>query len=521
VAIFHFSAKVVSRGAGQSVVAAAAYQSRSDLYNERDGQTKSYSSHGQQELLESAIYAPKDSPEWVFSREQLWNAAEKAEDQHNKTRAKSAITARHIELALPHELTLEQNKRLVVDFVRDNFTRKGFVADINIHSADRDGDSRNIHAHILVTMRKLDGQELSAIKDRNNRKELRELLNHWRENWAKQQSRHLERAGFKMEAARMVYGHKTLEEQAQIAEVRQDFDHAEALRREPTIHEGANATQMKREGRGDESRLATFNQQAMNRREAIEKARAERESIKATEERIIYANTPQGHLSRVERAHEWQRDRLALNQERERLKQQDAHTWQRRDDLHAVPDVVRSHERERARELDSLERKQAEERQTLEQRQRDERDRAAADKIWHDHAGDILGMQSDIERNQYRQGKKTRIRNMDKSAAQKEAERKQSDYYSRIKRDQKAPTEEQQLNRDLQAELRRQQREAEKAAQKPAWHEAHREEQDQQSREKVQQAQTAREAQLARIMKRRKQGLQNELENDGGRELEL
>jgi hypothetical protein len=70
------------------VVAAAAYQARARLYNEQDGLTKDYTRHHGQELLESAIYAPKNAPQWT--REQLWNAAERAEDAHNKTRARDA-----------------------------------------------------------------------------------------------------------------------------------------------------------------------------------------------------------------------------------------------------------------------------------------------------------------------------------------------------------------------------------------------------------------------------------------------
>ena len=140
---------------------------------------------------------------------------------------------------------------------------------MNIHSADRNGDSRNIHAHILVTMRKLEGDQFSAKKDQVNKTQLREQMKHWRENWAKQQSRHLERAGFKMEAARMIYGHKTLEEQQKIAELRDDHDHAEALKREPTQHEGATATQMKREGKS--SRIVDFNKEADDRRAELQK----------------------------------------------------------------------------------------------------------------------------------------------------------------------------------------------------------------------------------------------------------
>lgn len=467
-AIYHFSAKVISRGQGQSVVAAAAYQSRSCLVDERDGQTKDYSQHGQQELLASNIYAANTAPDWVFDRGKLWNAAEHAEDQHNKTRAKSAQTARHIELALPHELDLEQNRRLVGDFVRDNFTRKGFVCDVNIHAADRGGDSRNIHAHILVTMRKLDGEQFSAEKPRLTKAEQREQLAHWRENWAKQQSRHLERAGFKMEAARMVYGHRSLEEQAKIAEARGDHEHAEALKREPTLHEGPNATQMKRNGKGEESRLVQFNQQAAERREELAKDRAEFKKLLEAEQKIYYTRNPGGKLARLHRRHEWQRDKLELKQETEKLRHHNAQEWERHKDAQGSPVVAAWNERERERQQIDFERAQAEERAALEKKQQEHR--AFAVKFWTIQDDEKKQAKANLndkpERNQYRQGTRTRIRNMGKSEAQQEADHRQASYYNRIKRDQREPTEEQRLNHDLQAELRRQ-REAGQARQDP------------------------------------------------------
>lgn len=439
-AIFHFSHKVVSRGQGQSVIAAAAYQSRSCLHDERDGQTKDYSKHGQQELLASGIYAPKDAPEWVFDREKLWNAAERAEDQHNKTRAKSAITAQHIELALPHELTEEQNRRLVVDFVRDNFTRKGFVCDVNIHSADRQGDQRNTHAHILVTMRKLEGEQFSAEKNRMDKTQLREQVKHWRENWAKYQSRHLERAGFKMEAARMIYGHKTLEEQQKIAEARGDHEHAEALKREPTIHEGATATQMKREGKGEESRLVAFNQQAAERREELAKDRAEFKKLLEAEQKIYYTRTPAGKLSRLDRRHEWQRDKLQLKQERDQIRQQNAQEWERHKDAQGSPVVAAWNERERARQQIDFERAQAEERAALEKKQQEHRDFAV--KFWTIQDDEKKQAKANLynqkpERNLYRPGLRETLRNMGKSEAQQEHERNQARYYKRVKEEQR------------------------------------------------------------------------------------
>src|SRR5258708_6140146 len=146
-AIFHLSAKVVSRGKGQSAVAKAAYNSREKIEQELTGVVNDFSRKSG--LLFSGIFAPKDAPEWAHDRAKLWNEVERGENR------KDAQLAREVEISLPHELTDEQRRQLVTDFVREQFQRKGMVADVNIHASDRQGDERNHHAHILLTQRSI------------------------------------------------------------------------------------------------------------------------------------------------------------------------------------------------------------------------------------------------------------------------------------------------------------------------------------------------------------------------------
>jgi len=62
----------------------------------------------------------------------LWNEAEKAE------RHPRAQIAERIIIALPHELSLEQNQWLLQDHIRD-FTRQGRVVQAAIHPPDPTG----------------------------------------------------------------------------------------------------------------------------------------------------------------------------------------------------------------------------------------------------------------------------------------------------------------------------------------------------------------------------------------------
>ena len=228
-AIYHLSATAVQRSKGHSAVAGAAYRSGMVLRDVMTGQTHDY--QRKRGIVQSEIIAPENAPAWTHDREALWNHAELAEKRRD------GQPAREIRLALPSELTDEQRADLVFTYAQDMFASSGMVADIAIHRPDRHGDQRNHHAHILLTMRELDGDNFSTRKQRDwNRTE---LLEYWREQWADYQNDALEAAGYD---ARV--DHRSFEEQG--------------IDREPTWHLGKDASAMEREGKasriGDENR---------------------------------------------------------------------------------------------------------------------------------------------------------------------------------------------------------------------------------------------------------------------------
>ena len=143
-AIYHLEAKVVSRGAGRSAVAASAYLSCSRLYNDYDGIQHDYTK--KQGLVWQEVFLPEYAPQEWKDREQLWNAVEEVET------AKDSRLAREFVVALPIELSREQQIELLQDFIREQFVADGMCADAAIH----DTDGHNPHAHILLTVRPLD-----------------------------------------------------------------------------------------------------------------------------------------------------------------------------------------------------------------------------------------------------------------------------------------------------------------------------------------------------------------------------
>ena len=143
-AIYHLEAKVVSRGAGRSAVAASAYLSCSRLYNDYDGIQHDYTK--KQGLVWQQIFLPEYAPQEWQDREKLWNAVEEVET------AKDSRLAREFVVALPIELNRGEQIDLLQEFIREQFVSDGMCADAAIH----DTDGHNPHAHILLTVRPLD-----------------------------------------------------------------------------------------------------------------------------------------------------------------------------------------------------------------------------------------------------------------------------------------------------------------------------------------------------------------------------
>lgn len=256
-AIYHLSAKIVSRSTGRSSVSAAAYRSASRFTDQRTGQDHNYTA--KRDVQHSEILAPENAPDWMHDREKLWNAVERVEKRRD------AQLAREIEVALPRELTTDEHIKLVRDFVQKEFVNHMLIADFNIHAGRARDGGEQPHAHIMLTTRELLGDDFAAIKNRDWNGT--DKLEGWRSRWADHVNLELERGGH---ACRI--NHRTLEAQRTEAERRaehargigdirtaeQQEERAVALDREPEPKLGPTASNMEKLGhesrRGDERR---------------------------------------------------------------------------------------------------------------------------------------------------------------------------------------------------------------------------------------------------------------------------
>ena len=238
-AIYHLSVKAVSRSAGRSATAAAAYRAGCEIADERTGEIHDYTRKGGVESAD--IVLPDGAPEWATDRAKLWNAAELAEKR------KDACVAREFEVALPSELSPAERRRLALDFAKDMANREGCAVDVAIHAPGREGDNRNHHAHILRTTRKVEADGLGAKLDTEKAGRKRsDDLKAVRAKWADLTNERLRENGI---AARV--DHRSLE--------------AQGIDREPTQHLGPAASGYERRtGQPSDKRI-------QQEREAVER----------------------------------------------------------------------------------------------------------------------------------------------------------------------------------------------------------------------------------------------------------
>lgn len=225
----HFSVTLIKRSKGQSMVTKATYQARERIYDERaqkwrDGTRK-------KDVVFKEIIAPHG--EW--ERGALWNTIE-------KDRRKDAQLGREIIIGLPRELSHAQHRDMVRDFVRENFTAKGFVVDCCYHDRSGSDGLRQPHVHLLVTLRPLQSDGSFGLKAREWNGAQKESLKRWRKSWEQHANTALERAG-------------------RPERISLDNYKVQGVKKAPQRHLGQKAWQMEQKGivtqKGDRNRRAS------------------------------------------------------------------------------------------------------------------------------------------------------------------------------------------------------------------------------------------------------------------------
>ena len=269
-AIFHMSFSNISAGKGRSAIASAAYRSGKKLFDQKEGRSYFYA---RSVMPESFILTPKNAPEWASDRERLWNEVER------KDRRANSRYAKEFNVALPVELSEDEQKELLTKYVQENFVDEGMVADVAIHRDHPD----NPHAHVMLTNRPFNPDGTWGLKskrenilDENGNKtytgnsrfprsrkvwlvdwDKKEKITEWRHNWAVSVNQVLEQKNIPDRISEKSF-------------IEQGIDDT------PMQHEGINSKRYERK---------EFNQQVKNYRKA-------KASYKNNQEKVIN----RGHL---------------------------------------------------------------------------------------------------------------------------------------------------------------------------------------------------------------------------------
>ncbi|MBF7105257.1 MobA/MobL family protein (plasmid) [Pediococcus pentosaceus] len=263
-AIFHMSFQNISAGKMRSAVASASYRSGDKLFSDKEGKTYSYPRDIKPEAF---ILTPKNAPDWVKDRQKLWNEVEK------KDRKANSRYAKEFNVALPIELSEQDQKDLLTKYVQENFVNAGMVADVAIHRDNPD----NPHAHVMLTNRPFNPDGTWGVKSRKeyildekgnktytgtskypkSRKVLttdwdkKEKITEWRHNWATAVNQVLEAKNLPDRISEKSYEEQGIDEVA-------------------TQHEGINSQKEKRQ---------EFNQNVKQQRQAKAEAKNANEKI--------------------------------------------------------------------------------------------------------------------------------------------------------------------------------------------------------------------------------------------------
>jgi len=294
-AIYHFSGQIMSRiskhtGKPKSPLAAAAYRSGEKLVDEVDNQSFFY----KRDIVPvTHILVPTHAPDWTRNREKLWNEVNRIERNYN------AQFAREFNVALPVELTNEQQERLTLDYCQEAFVDRGMVADIAIHRDDKN----NPHFHVMLTIRPFSEDGTWGVKakreykfdkdgehilDKNGKKAFnkvdttdwnnKEVFKSWRKLWAEKANQYLEKF-----------------------DVDQSISHLSnedlGIKQMPTIHEGYVARQM--EKNGQKSERVSFNKEVKKYNQLV----SDLHKYKAKKEQLNYQNKFVRKFSPIEKQH--------------------------------------------------------------------------------------------------------------------------------------------------------------------------------------------------------------------------
>ena len=291
---------------GHSAVEQSGYICREKMYSEYDGKTYYPKCH--EDLVHSEVLLPENAPAEYKDPAKLWNSVEMFEKKSD------AQLARTWRIELPNFWTYQFAIMFVRMLCERLFVSKGMCVQFAIHDSENDKGQRNLHAHIMLTLRSIDeqghwmpkqkkiyltdenGERIPVIDkktgqqkvDKQNRKQWKCTTiktNDWDNQeysklWRKELTDAINSANAELGMTQDFWEHRSFKEQG--------------LDIIPQIHLGEKASAMERAGiqtiRGNINRDIIKQNAIINAaRMAVEKAKEELEAVKAIPVAVIKA----------------------------------------------------------------------------------------------------------------------------------------------------------------------------------------------------------------------------------------
>ena len=277
------------------------------MYCEYDG--KIYYPKYSEDLVHTEVLLPENAPKEYADSKVLWNAVEMAEKSSN------AQTARTVRMELPNNWSYELATEVVRSLCEKEFVKKGMCVQFAIHdSVNKKTGQRNLHVHILLTMRAIDengkwmpkqkkvyltderGERIPLIdKATGQQKVDKQNRRQWKcksvptNDWNSKENAKLWRKAF-VETINAVNERMNMNED--FWEYRSFKE--QVIELEPQIHLGEKSSAMERAGmhtiRGDINRdIIARNAILLKAQAAFEQARKELEEIRAIPVKVVTA----------------------------------------------------------------------------------------------------------------------------------------------------------------------------------------------------------------------------------------
>ena len=211
-ALYHAHIKVLSR-ANRNTVAALAYRSGTQLIDERTGEGFNFRNKSVEHV---ELFLPETSPQWgkdlqILVEENCEKGVQKLSIIVEKAEKRiDAQVYKDFEFALPAELTIEQNKVLMREFIQDQFCKRGITVLANFHNdCDSETGQEKPHCHAVLLTRELTEEGLSKHKNRDWNQTA--LLEEWREQLAAYTNFHLQLHGHQARVDHRSYAEQGIE----------------------------------------------------------------------------------------------------------------------------------------------------------------------------------------------------------------------------------------------------------------------------------------------------------------------